>query len=109
MHFIIDFHKPYLTVLPVTAGTKGSTLILFCEHSSNQIPSFSWFKNGKQLIGNNNRTFVLANLTIADEGDYSCNVTNILGWQISNIYPVQVQCMFWTFDFFKFLIYCTRK
>ncbi|XP_057298458.1 hemicentin-1-like isoform X2 [Hydractinia symbiolongicarpus] len=85
------FHKPYLTALPVTATTKGSTLILFCKHSSNQIPSFSWFKNGKQLIGNNNRTIVLANLTKADEGDYSCNVTNILGWQISNVYPVQVQ------------------
>ena len=72
---------PRIIVHPVKYinSTENSTIKLSCEAEAEQFTSYQWKKDGVQLLGQNNSTLVLTNVTLNDNGNYSCVVTNQVG------------------------------
>ena len=72
---------PSIKVHPVKYinSTENSTIKLSCEAEVEQFTSYQWKKDGVQLLGQKNSTLVLTNVTLSDNGNYSCVVTNQVG------------------------------
>lgn len=54
----------------------GSTLVLSCDGQSSLPLSYQWRKDGVTLSGAKNSTFILHNMRVFDEGNYTCDITN---------------------------------
>ena len=72
---------PRIIVHPVhyINSTENSTIKLSCKAEAEQFTSYQWKKDGVQLLGQKNSTLVLTNITLSDNGNYYCVVTNQVG------------------------------
>jgi protein tyrosine phosphatase len=61
----------------------GSALRLTCPTQAHPPPKIQWLKNGIPLQGAIGDTLVISSFTDDDNGRYSCNATNTLGYNIS--------------------------
>ena len=55
-----------------------------CETQGGPGNTYQWLRNTEVLSGETNKVLSLENVTISDEGRYTCNVTNLGGSGISN-------------------------
>uniref|UniRef100_H3A807 Ig-like domain-containing protein n=1 Tax=Latimeria chalumnae TaxID=7897 RepID=H3A807_LATCH len=55
---------------------EGDNVTLTCETDSNPPAQITWYKNGIQYDGSSERTLQFYNMTIQDDGNYSCVATN---------------------------------
>ncbi|XP_062515048.1 uncharacterized protein LOC134190608 [Corticium candelabrum] len=65
------------------AVNYGTTLTLTCITLAHPPPKIQWLKDGVVITGANGETFMITSFTYNDEGNYSCNATNTLGYNIS--------------------------
>ena len=72
---------PRIIVHPIQYinSTENSTIKLSCKAEVEQFMTYQWKKDGVQLLGQKHSTLVLTNVTLNDNGNYSCVVTNQVG------------------------------
>jgi YD repeat-containing protein len=58
----------------------GSTLTFTAESNGN-IVAYQWCRNGVKISGATNSDYKITNITENDEGQYTCRVTDITGWE----------------------------
>lgn len=65
---------------------RDKTVQLFCIFGGTPLPQTVWFKNGRPLQvsdrvsqGNYGKSLVIKHVTVDDEGDYTCEVSNGVG------------------------------
>ncbi|XP_072272642.1 mucosa-associated lymphoid tissue lymphoma translocation protein 1 isoform X2 [Pyxicephalus adspersus] len=54
----------------------GSRLLLECGAVGKPLPRYQWFRNGVSVTGATNRTFMISNVSVEDQGQYFCRVSN---------------------------------
>ncbi len=64
---------------PSTAAAVGSTPSFFIEAVAQPAPTYQWFKDGTAIPGGTSASLTLPLVTLADEGNYTARVTNLLG------------------------------
>jgi uncharacterized delta-60 repeat protein len=69
----------------LTLADPGSNVTLTVEASGISAISYQWFRNGSPIPGANGPNLVLENVTIANNGDYTCTVTNLQGSDTSQV------------------------
>ena len=74
-------NTPKIIVHPVQYinSTENSTIKLSCKAEVEQFTSYQWKKDRVQLFGQKNSTLVLTNVTLSNNGNYSCVITNQVG------------------------------
>ena len=123
-HKLIKFLRldpPELTSYPAARETvnKYDILLLSCVATGNELPSFTWYKDGILLASSLTHTLTNAEkqpdststtsilkvtgVDTSHTGVYSCNATNTLG-AASFITYVDVLCEFLFLNFLYFLI-----
>ena len=70
---------------PETIAFLGATVNLSCEAQSNTRVQYRWRKNGKVIESPNSSIITLHNISLKDEGAYSCEVSNNRGKAMSNV------------------------
>ena len=59
---------------------EGNPLLLVCEPDGFPVPVIIWTKNGKLLMGSENKTeFIIHDTSKEDAGKYKCEASNIAG------------------------------
>ncbi|MEW6158730.1 MAG: immunoglobulin domain-containing protein, partial [Verrucomicrobiota bacterium] len=75
---------PRIITPPVSAAVEiGKTLTLRVEASSEEIPTYQWFKDGVMLEGKTDSTLVITNVSANDAGFYAVRITNSGGSKFS--------------------------
>ena len=59
--------------------TENAILKLSCIAEIEEFTSYQWKKDGIQLLDQKNSTLVVTNVTLSDNGNYTCVVTNQVG------------------------------
>ncbi|MGB0580766.1 MAG: immunoglobulin domain-containing protein [Limisphaerales bacterium] len=82
---------PFITSLPLpTNAVIGGQLMLTVGAAGTSPLQFQWRRDGSPLSGQTNATLALNNVTLADAGQYTVEVTNIAGQVTSDAVPVSV-------------------
>jgi hypothetical protein len=76
---------PGITTQPVgSARCVGDEYTLFVVASGSPAPTYQWRLNGSNIPGATGASLGLNNITLADDGNYDCVVTNTCGSVTSN-------------------------
>jgi hypothetical protein len=76
---------PVFTAQPVSQTAAARSDVTFVVSASGgPAPTFQWKKNGVTIPGATNATLFLKGVEKADEGSYSVEASNSMGWAISN-------------------------
>lgn len=84
---------PFNAVVTPAAVTRvtGSSQT-FTVTADGTVPfTYQWRKDGSPIAGQTNATLALSNLTLADDADYTCSVSNYLGGTLSSIGALTMQ------------------
>lgn len=83
--FQIAAPTPFITTQPAGGTRRLGDRMLFTVDAIGAAPlSYQWFKNGIEISGATSDSLSLSNLTVADSGDFTVQVTNSLGMTISS-------------------------
>ena len=69
---------PVVTVDPASQTVPGGSTVVLTVEGKNII-SVKWFKNSVQITGVTGTSLTLPNVTVADEGNYHCEILNSVG------------------------------
>jgi hypothetical protein len=76
---------PSITTHPVgSSRCLGDEYTLFVVASGSPAPTYQWRLNGSNILGATGASLGLNNITLADDGNYDCVVTNTCGSVTSN-------------------------
>jgi hypothetical protein len=71
---------PVIVAQPVaTSAAPGGKVVFMVAASGNGIVSYQWKKDGVDILGATQASYVIASAASANAGNYSCTVTNTLG------------------------------
>ena len=71
---------------------EGEQVVLTCEAEGDPKPYLAWKRNSKALQNLTNTTYNISSVKRGDEGNYTCEATNVAG-SASNITSIaDVQC-----------------
>ncbi|HWN94288.1 MAG TPA: LamG-like jellyroll fold domain-containing protein [Methylomirabilota bacterium] len=75
-----------IVVQPVGSTNRiGDRVTLSATADGNPPLSFQWFKNGAEILGATAASITLSHLTTSDSGDYTLQVTNRFGTNLSSV------------------------
>lgn len=82
---------PVITTHPQGATVNaGGSVQLTVVATGEPAPTYQWFRNGVSINGANAASYTVANVSDANTGSYTVNVSNSLGSVISNVAAVSV-------------------
>ena len=82
---------PSITTQPVDASAvEGATVVLTAAATGSAPLTFQWSKDGVPIAGATGTTLTLANVHVADSGNYAFTATNPVGSVTSNVAAVRI-------------------
>ncbi len=76
---------------PTVCVAPGKTVTISITHVVGTAPyEFLWLKNGVPIAGATSEVLVLVNVTAADAGDYTCQITNSAGSMTTSVRRVEI-------------------
>ena len=60
-------------------ANQTDTVIFTCSSEGGPGNTYEWFHNGQIISGEISPTLTLANISVSDEGNYTCTVSNAVG------------------------------
>lgn len=85
-------NAPVISLNPLSKNiAEGGSVTFTVGSSTTAIPiTYQWYKGATLLTGQTNSSLVLSNLTINDNGDYNCKLTNDCGTTTSGVATLTV-------------------